>query len=165
LSDAYNGWKAPIGAALTLTFKSDRDIAGVRLIFDSNLANEKRMPCSYPQKHDRSAMPESLVKRFKLEVRRGSVWSSVGEFENAQRLRHIAVNTRGDALRLHVTETWGGSESRVLGFEATHQLPAHLPKPAERIAWSEVVARVNPADLAPPANQGPPGHASAAHTA
>ncbi len=152
--EAYNGFRAPLGEPLTLTLPSPRDIAGVRLVFDSNLADRKRMPCSYPQKHDRHSMPATLARSFTLEVRRDGVWSSLGTFTNAQRLAYIPTHTRGDAMRLSITETWGGEESRVHGFEVVHELPSHNPAERERTSWAEVVARVAPPDLAPPVNRG-----------
>ncbi len=154
LAGNFNGFRAAVGQPLTLTLKSESLIAGVRFVFDSNLLNEKRMPCSYPQKHDRSSMPPSLAKRFSIEVQTGGNWKHLGEFENAQRLHILPIHTRGSALRVRILETWGGDESRIHGFEAIGELPAHHPVPTERVGWSDVVARVDPKDLEPPVNEG-----------
>jgi FAD dependent oxidoreductase len=152
---AYNGWQAPVGEPLTLTLPSSRDIAGVRIVFDSNLGDRKRMPCSYPQKYDRHSMPATLARTFTLEVRRDGSWTPLGSFENAQRLAYVPVHARGDAVRIRITQTWGGDESRIHGFDVVSHLPQHLPAKPQRVSWSEVVARVSPVDLAPPENTGP----------
>jgi hypothetical protein len=152
--EAYNGWKTALGQPLTLTLSSTRDFAGVRVVFDSNLGDRKRMPCSYPQKYDRHSMPATLAKSFTLEVRRDGQWSSLGTFNNAQRLRYINTPARGDAIRLRITEAWGGSESCVHALEVVQALPAHRPVETPRVSWSDVVAKVAPSDLAPPANSG-----------
>ncbi len=152
--ETYNGWCAPVGEALTLTLPAAREIAGVRIVFDSNLADRKRMPCTYPQKYDRPSMPATLAKSFTLEVRRDGTWSNLGTYTTAQRLAYVRAQTRGDAVRIRIAQTWGGEESRVHGFEVVSELPQHLPVERDRTSWAEVVARVAAVDLAPPANHG-----------
>lgn len=73
-------------------------------------------------------------------------------------LDNALINPAGNysiwgAVRLRITETWGGEESPVLGFEAIHAMPRHLPVEPERVAWSDVVSRVDPRDLEPPVNR------------
>lgn len=150
--NAGNAWEGALGSAVTLSWDSEVQIPGVRLVFDSNLANEKRMPCSYPQNYARHSMPAALARQFKVEVRRGGSWSVAYAGENIHRLRYVPVQQRGDAVRVTVDETWGGQPARLFGFEATTHLPAHLPAVTPRVSWSDVVARVKPADLAPPEN-------------
>lgn len=148
-----NLWAAPIGSPITLQMDREVSIDGVRVVFDSNLANDKRMPCSYPQRYDRASMPSTLAKTFRVELRgRDGQWSTVlRESENRHRLRYLPIRQAGDAVRVVIEEAWnGGTGARVFALEAVRELPAHWPKPVERVAWSETVAGVDPAALAPP---------------
>lgn len=150
LEDVAAPYVVALGTPIMLELPEARQVGGLRLVFDSNLRNDKRMPCSYPQRHDRSAMPSTLAKAFRVEVREAGRWIGAHQGENGQRLVHVPVNRRVDALRLIVEEAWsGGQDARVLAMEAITALPHDRPTPMPRVAWSEVVARVNPADLAP----------------
>lgn len=149
------GWSGPLGTGVTVELGGEREVGAVRAVFDSNLRNDKRMPCSYPLKHTRSSVPATLASRVKVEARRGGVWSAVWAGDNHHRLRYLPVNTRCDAVRLTIEEAWsGGEEARLLALEAVRSAPAHWPVERERTPWTEVVARVDPKDLQPPVNRG-----------
>ncbi|MFT3786219.1 MAG: FAD-dependent oxidoreductase [Tepidisphaeraceae bacterium] len=156
VAEASNLWRNSLGTALTLSLPRETTVGGVRLVFDSNLANDKRMPCSYPQRHDRASMPATLARAFRIEVCRNGRWiTTFRDAENAHRLRYVPLHERGDAVRVIIEQAWsGGTEARLFGFEAVREAPTHYPKPVERVAWSDVVARVDPADLASPAIAG-----------
>jgi hypothetical protein len=128
------------------------DIAAVRLCFDSNLNNDKRMPCSYPQKGDRSAVPDMLVRGYRLDTQADNgEWRTVfHDTNNYQRLAVAAINCRARALRFTPETTWGAETARLFGFDALAEDPKRLPAPPTRVRWADVVAAVDPADLAPP---------------
>lgn len=68
IADTDNAVSLAPGQAVTFSWNQAVDLAGLRITFDSNLNSDKRMPCSYPQKGDRSMVPKSLVKQFKIEL-------------------------------------------------------------------------------------------------
>jgi hypothetical protein len=123
------------------------------MVFDSNLRDVKRMPCSYPLKGDRCTVPASLVKAFRLEAKRpDGRWETVYRTaDNYQRLVHVPVNGEATALRLIPEATWGEAGAiRVLAFEATGTWRGRQPEIAPGPRFVELRTRVNPADLAPP---------------
>jgi hypothetical protein len=155
IGNSLNAWHAPLGSAATIELGGDCEIGAVRVVFDSNLNNDKRMPCSYPQNHSRHSMPASLAKQFKVEVRSGGAWSTAFRGENAHRLRYVPIARRGDAIRLTIESAWGnGTESRLFALEPVAAMPKYMPVPRERPNWSDALARVAPADLVPPARAG-----------
>lgn len=143
----------PLGQPITFTFPARRRIGALRAVFDSNLANDKRMPCSYPQNPNRKSVPATLVRRFRIEARAADdTWSTVLADTNHHRLRFIPLNIEADAIRFIAEETHGDADARICALEPLSEMPAHLPPRQERVRFRDVVAAQNPADLAPPAN-------------
>lgn len=142
-------------------------IAGVRLVFDSNLANEKRMPCSYPQKGDASRTPSTLVKAFRLEVLDcdGNWQLAHAESNNFQRLVMVPLHARTKGLRLICSSTWGDKKARVFAFEPMEIFVNKIPVIEEGPSFSEVRALVNPEDLLPPESKISAANASSRHSA
>ena len=70
--------------------------------------------------HERVAMPAPLAKSFRIDVRTGGAWKTVfDEKLNILRLRKVAfAPVEADALRLVVTETWGGEKAHVFALDA-----------------------------------------------
>lgn len=156
-ADAPHAWSAPLGAAAEFTLATPESIAGVRLVFDSNLGLHKRLPCSYPHGHgDRTAVPRSLVKSFHLEARDAAGnWSVVHRAsENHQRLAVIPLNVEATALRFVADETWGDPVARIFAFEPLATCEAKQPGYPQGATITELRSRISPADLAPPENLG-----------
>lgn len=145
-------WKEPV------------NVAGARLVFDSDLNNDKRMAHVYPQNASRRAVPGSLVRRFRLEALGGDGrWSVVHrETNNYQRLVNVALPGLATAgLRLVPEETWAGGKAdlgavpaRVFAFEplAPGEFIDKIPAIPDGPHFSEVRAAIDPRDLAPPDN-------------
>ena len=70
--------------------------------------------------HGRVKMPAPLAKRFRIDARTGGEWKTVYSDDlNILRLRKVAFNpVDADALRLVVTEAWGGGKAHVFSFDA-----------------------------------------------
>ena len=68
----------------------------------------------------RVKMPAPLAKAFRIDVRQGGAWRTVFEdAANWRRLRQLAFDPlEADALRLVVTETWGGKKAHVFAMDA-----------------------------------------------
>ncbi len=157
-------WEGQPGDALILRWNSPRYVECLRLVLDSDLAQHKRMPCSYPrttvhgsdEKPDttspETALPASLVRTFRIEVQdHAGNWSSLHrEEENIRRLVVCPVQREVRALRWTAERTWGAPDVRVYSLDATTKaLPAGQAPPAGR-SWQAVIADCAPEDLAPP---------------
>lgn len=127
-------------------------LGGARLTLDSNLANEKRMPCSYPQKGNRNIVPKSLVKAYRLEaLDEGGQWKLVHrESNNYQRLVGVPLDLRARGLRFVPEATWGAPTAHVYAFEPQGGYNVRTHAAASGPHWTQAVARIAPADLAPP---------------
>jgi len=69
---------------------------------------------------ERVKMPKALAKGFRLDVLSGGEWKTVwSETANYRRLRQVRfAPVTADALRLVVTETWGGPKAHVFALDA-----------------------------------------------
>ncbi|MGN6506987.1 MAG: FAD-dependent oxidoreductase, partial [Tepidisphaeraceae bacterium] len=119
LGDISHAWEAAPGTPITYQWQTPMKVGGVRIVFDSNLANDKRMPCSYPQKGNRNLVPKSLVKAFRIDVLDDAgAWKTVHhEDNNYQRLVCLPVNQSTKGIRLIPESTWGEPLARVFAFE------------------------------------------------
>lgn len=135
-------------------------VEGVRLVFDSNLNNDKRQPCSCPQKGDRCLVPQTLVKVFRIEVLEGSgQWKTVHrETNNYHRLVRVAVNVKTTGLRLVAEETWGAETARIFAFEPMEKMAVKIPPVPDGPHFQTLVAKLDPRDLAVPENGLEAGH-------
>lgn len=150
--DEPHAWTGPTGSAVEYRWDHAVHVAGARFTFDSNLANDKRMPCSYPQRGDRCLVPASLIKRYRVEAQDDAGrWTVVHrESENYQRLVRVPLNVRAKALRFVPEQTWGDDAARVFAFEPLETFEAKTPEVPDGPHWSEVVAKTDPKHLAPP---------------
>ena len=152
--DQTHAWEAPLGSAVEFLWEEPVNVGGARLCLDSNLNNSKVMPCSYPQKGGPHRLPSTLLKSFRIETRDASgQWSAAFETSrNVRRLVKIGFEKTVTGLRLVPQETWGAAGARVFGFEPLERGASLTPVTPVGPAWSEVVARLDPADLAAPEN-------------
>ncbi len=155
------------GTPVELTFDQPSRVGGLRLVFDSNLNSDKRMPCSYPLRGDRSLVPKSLVKAFRVEAKQADgAWRTVHrQTNNYQRLVQVPVGVEATALRFVAEETWGADEARLFALEPTATFAEKLPTPPSGPGWSQVVARVHAEDLTPPESGLETSKAPAGHSA
>ncbi len=153
--DEAHAWEGEMGAAIEYRWKEPVNLAGARLVFDSNLSNEKRMPCTYPQKGDRTLVPASLIKGFRLETcDQNGTWTLAHQAtQNHQRLLWVPLNRAATGLRLVPETTWGADAARVFAFEPLERFGAKIPVVPAGASWSEVVSRIKADDLAPPENE------------
>ncbi len=143
------------GQAITFRWPQPQQVAGLRLVFDSHLANSKRMPCSYPLKGDRSLVPHSLVKRFRVETQdaAGRWTTAFTQDTNHHRLVRVPLHATAQAIRFTPEETWGDPTARLFGCEPLSAYTDKLPQAPDGPRWKEVVAAIPPADLADPAHE------------
>jgi len=151
-----HAWVGPADSTVEYRWKQPVEIGGARLAFDSNLANVKRMPCSYPQQGDRTIVPSSLVRQFRLEAQNETgQWVCVHEAtNNYQRLVSVPLQVRTTALRLTPQSTWGAADVRLFAFEPLRDYEHKFPVAQDGPKFSDVRATLSAADLAPPENSG-----------
>ncbi|HEX8551084.1 MAG TPA: FAD-dependent oxidoreductase [Abditibacteriaceae bacterium] len=151
--DESHGVSVALDSSIEFRWDTPQQIGGVRLVFDSNLNHEKRMPCAYPQRNE-CRVPSSLVRAFRLEaLDESGRWNVVhNECENYQRLVLVPLETCAMGLRLVPEKTWGAETARVFGFEPVEKLNAKIPTVPEGISFAEVRARFSAEDFAPPEN-------------
>ncbi|MGF1634272.1 MAG: FAD-dependent oxidoreductase [Phycisphaerae bacterium] len=154
-----HAWEGACGEAVEYRFAAAQAVGGVRLVFDSNLNNDKRMPAGYPQKGDVCRMPASLVKAFRIAVEEGGTWRTVyREANNTQRLVRVPLQVRAAAVRLVPEATWGHGtgegKARLFGFEVCREHMAKLPTIPQGPLFSDLRAAQKPQDLAAPASDG-----------
>jgi hypothetical protein len=153
--DQSHAWIAPPGAAVEFSWPEKQHVGGLRLVFDSDLNQTKRMPCSYPYRFP-SPMPAPLVRSFRVEL-----LDDAGQWVVAKRVGRnihrlvklpLEVTTRG--LRVVVEEAWGGQEARVFAVEPVERMAGPWPPPVPQgPAFSQVRASINSEDLRPPAKE------------
>jgi hypothetical protein len=153
LADRHHAWAGAPGDAIEYRWDQPAHVAGVRIVFDSNLANEKRMPCTYPQKGNRSMMPKTMVRAFRIEaLDAAGAWRTVAsEADNYQRLVRLPIGPlTTSGIRLVPESTWGDATARVFSFEPLATFVAKIPAVPDGPHFSTRVAQTNPADLLPP---------------
>ncbi|WP_309385958.1 FAD-dependent oxidoreductase [Cerasicoccus frondis] len=149
-----HAWEGPAGSSVTISWDQPKPIDCLRLVFDSDLNDSKRMPVLYPHKRQPFAMPKQLVKSFVVEAKNAAGdWEPLhSESENKRRLLVLPVKQTISALRFTGHSAWGDSPIRVFGFEAsTSPLPL-TSRPVDGLNWNDVVASLDPDDLKEPDN-------------
>ncbi|MDR3710861.1 MAG: FAD-dependent oxidoreductase [Capsulimonadaceae bacterium] len=154
-----HAWSGPIGTAIEFDWGKTVPIAGLRIVFDSNLLNDKRMPQSYPQHGSHSRVPASLVRKFRIEARNeGGLWNTVfREDNNYQRLVTPALSLEASALRIIPEETWGDKEVRIYSIDPLEVFEPKIPYVKQGDRFAAARAGIAPADLALPDNGLEPG--------
>jgi hypothetical protein len=147
-----HAWHGAPGSTIDFNWSAPTQLAGLRLVFDSNLQLHKRMPCSYPHRDAASATPKALVKSYRIEAQEpDGKWKVVSrEDNNYQRLVEVPLQVRTAALRFVPEETWGDPEARVFSLEPLQTFTSKIPGHVDGPTFTEVRSRIAPADLTPP---------------
>lgn len=113
-------WVAPGDLSLVYTWEGPVKLSGARVVFDSNFKFLNKRMRKLEATTERAKMPKMLAKGFRLEARVNGAWQTVFEdAANYRRLRQITfAPVEADALRLVVTETWGGAKAHVFALDA-----------------------------------------------
>ena len=140
--DAH-AWEGRLGDAVTMQWGEAVGIGGLRIVFDSDLNQHKRMPCSVPLKGNRCAVPASMVRSFRVEAQQedGS-WQVVHqEDENYQRLVRLPLDVKARAIRVIPEQTWGDQSARIFSLDVLETRPQRIGEVAAGERWADVVAR------------------------
>jgi len=92
-----------------------------RFVFDSDLSQVKRMPCSFPRKGNRVSIPKMMTRDFDLEVLNDlGQWVAVDKVRNNyQRLVKRELNVTARAIRFVARASWGGEQVHLFGFDVS----------------------------------------------
>ncbi len=152
--DDEHAWSGQVNNAIEYRWNEPVNLAGARLVFDSNLAHAKKMACTYPQKGGRNAVPNSLIKSFRLETldARNQWQTAYQQTNNYQRLVQVPLRAPTRGLRLVPEATWGAKEARIFAFEPMANFVEKIPVVPNGAHFSTIVARLDPQDLAAPEN-------------
>lgn len=103
-------------------WNTPRRIKGVRVVFDSDMRHRSKRMRKLEATTERAQMPRMLAKGFRIDVQTDGRWQCVFEDDgNILRLRKLMFEPiDANALRLVVTETWGGegSSAHVFALDA-----------------------------------------------
>ncbi len=118
--DGEHGMSLPVaGGRCGYTFSRPETVAGVRLVFDSDLADEKRQR-NYESSGEYRELPPLLPRSFRLELTRPDqqVETVFLCAENHHRLVAASWEPRPAVkLELVIDSSWGGSSARVFSFD------------------------------------------------
>ncbi len=147
-------WQGAPGDWICLKWKQPRYVESLRLVFDSNLNDSKRMPCRYPLSTGKLKMPASLVKQFSIQIQTATMqWETIyQEKQNCRRLVVLPIGRDILSLRWVGEASWGDSYLKIFSIEASSEkMPAsHNPPPGRE--WMSMVAELNPYDIREPDN-------------
>ena len=152
--DEPHAWQGRPGDAIEFAWDRPTFVGMLRCTFDSNLNNDKRMPCAYPVKVDRNAMPAELVRAYRVEVMNAAGdWRPVAhETRNLHRVVRVAIEAETTAVRFVPESNWGGTDTiRLFAVEPVERYDQRVPALPQGERFADVRARQRPADMAPPA--------------
>ena len=122
-----NGYHCSMGTTIALDLASPERVETVRIVFDSDLSNERdgQMPSYYalgPEQGDGARVTPiatSMTRRYRLDLRdQNGTWSEHLEVkDNVQRLNRIPVGREVSGVRFTPLETWGSEDSRLFAFD------------------------------------------------
>jgi hypothetical protein len=119
LGNTDNGWwGAPGSSWVALQWDSPVRLNRARLVFDSDLKEHKRMPCTYPRQGYHAKIPGVMTRAFKLEIPDGAGWRCVREArDRCQRLERVPLDVTTSAIRFVPLESWGADRVHVFAID------------------------------------------------
>ena len=116
--DGSHGITLAPGDSCGYSFSEPVEISGIRIVFDSDLSDNKRLSCE--EGRPAREMPGCLFRRFRVEIQNGDgAWVTVREeTENRHRLVRMhwpPVTAR--AIRILPLEAWGGNGGRIFSVD------------------------------------------------
>ncbi|MFW6308859.1 MAG: FAD-dependent oxidoreductase [bacterium] len=119
-----NCWKTKPGTWAEYRFRQEEKVDKIRLVFDSDLkqnnkGGELHLPCRYHLEPKYLGVPETMIKKFRIEaLNKDEEWEVIySEDNNYQRLVNIEVDCKTEALRLIPEKTWGNEMINIFAWE------------------------------------------------
>ena len=126
LNGADNGVFLRKGETVGYAFHAPQYVERTRIVFDSDLNRklmgilpQRNMPCNRRNDMPEAAMPETLVRCYRLEAvdKDGNTLTLAEVSENRRRLVRHRVGMEIKALRLTPLETWGAESCHLFSFD------------------------------------------------
>ena len=104
-------WVEASDESMVYSWDTPRRLSGARIVFDSEMTNRGKRMRKLEATTERAEMPKMLAKAFQIDVKTDGEWRTVFTDDlNILRFRKVSfAPVEADALRLVVTDTWGGS--------------------------------------------------------
>ncbi len=111
--------QVPVGGWIEYRFTQPQAVERLRLIGDSQLHRDKRMPCRYPAPHYREEVPATLPRNLRLEGQAADgTWHLVQDIsDNHQRMLVVPIAGTWLALRLTIIATWGAETAGIFACD------------------------------------------------
>jgi hypothetical protein len=95
---------------MVYSWDAPRRLSGARIVFDSEMTHRGKRMRKLEATTERAEMPKMLAKSFRIDVKADGAWKTVFQDDlNILRFRRVSfAPIDADALRLVVTEAWGG---------------------------------------------------------
>lgn len=119
LGDADHWLQLPVGGWIEYRFPTVQTVERVRLIGDSQLHRDKRLPCRYPTKHYREEVPVTLLRNLRIEGQAADgTWQTLHELtDNRRRLVVQPIAGKWQAVRITVLATWGAETAGIFACD------------------------------------------------
>ena len=121
-----NLWIGHKGEYIEYLFDKALHVSKLRVVFDSDLNRNfvqslnrsfQQMPHIYPLGEDRFKLPDTLVKRFTVELTLSDGKKISESYDNHLRFVEVPVNKEVTGIRLIPIETWGSEDFRIFCVE------------------------------------------------
>ena len=112
-------WVEPGDTSIEYNWKKPVSVSGARIIFDSMFKIRSKRMRKLEATTERVSVPWMMTKAYRIEARVEGKWTTVYECPlNYVRLNKISFEpVKADAVRLVVTDTWGGGKGHVFAFD------------------------------------------------
>lgn len=116
--DGVHGILLAPGESCGYTFRNPVEISGIRIVFDSDLADNKRLYCE--EGRPAREMPAILCRKFEVSLQQPSGEWKIIATEEENRHRLVRLNWPAEtatAIRLTSRTSWGGGASRLFSLD------------------------------------------------
>lgn len=162
-----HAWTCEPGGHVTFQWNRLLEFPGLRLVLDSNLNNDKRMACEYPQPNRGSALPGELARDIDISIDTGTGgWTLLRQIrDNRKRLLELPGAFQARALRIRLLRGWSEVISpRLFSVDILSKGRDDTFQPPAGPRWKDVAAATDPLELLPPDTQAA-GRARGGHRA
>ncbi len=113
-------WEGNVGDSVEYHWDCPQQIYQMRFVFNSHLERKfHNMPCNFKLNETNYHVPETVIRRFRVEYRdQSGVWAELFQVDNNyQRLVRLDCNVEAVAVRFTPLETWGAEKAQVFSWE------------------------------------------------
>ena len=125
LAGEMNYWQGSIGSSIEYSFDKLEEIKQIRFVFDSDLKEENNghrhmnMPCKYPLDVEYKGVPETMLRKYKVEILddHGQWQKIIQEENNYQRLVKYIGEWKTKAIKFTPEKTWGSKKANIFSWD------------------------------------------------